>query len=157
MVGMRNIITLNTNLNVTLKNITFKLHFKNEAATYAFFKKEIARWSFFSPYLIFGTRTFWKPGVGYLSARGVTAEICARTHASGALGDLLTLLEKHSETKSPASIFKSREWNIHVLQRDIVAGAERTVPACLSLGMHRRIYVPAVKPAFRDTNSHQSD
>lgn len=43
MVGMRNIITLNTNLNVTLKNITFKLHFKNEAATYAFFKKEIAR------------------------------------------------------------------------------------------------------------------
>lgn len=124
-----NYVALNTNLNVTLKNITFGLRFKNEAAMYAFFKKEIIRLSCYSPYLIFGTRMFWKPGVGCSAARGVTAEICARRHAGGALGDLLTLLEKHSETKSPASIFKSREWNIHVLQRDIVAGAEPCLPA----------------------------
>lgn len=64
----------------------------------------------FFAYLVLRTQTLWKAGVSYLAVREVITEICANPRASGALGDfLLTSLKQHSETKSPASIFKSRK------------------------------------------------
>lgn len=62
------------------------------------------------PYLALRTQTSWNPGVSYLAVQEVITEIGAKPRASSILGDfLLTLLEKHSETKSPASIFKPRK------------------------------------------------